>query len=85
MFNDLSNKIIEIKIIWKEREKYEQAWKELINDWFEFIWDYKYIKENLIIINWYNESIDKEFYKEINLLDIEEKKEVKRKRKKNNL
>jgi len=73
-----------ITMIWKEQDKAVQLWKELEEDWFKFEWKGKYTKDNMVFMTWYKDDLDKEYFREIQFIEIKPKviKEVKLKRKK---
>lgn len=54
-----------ITIVWKEQEKAIQLWKELVEEWFKFKWKWLYIKKKFTFQIWYDETLEKEYFREV--------------------
>jgi len=73
-----------ITMIWKDKQKSIDLWTELEAEGFKYTDRWTYEKDNMIFKTWYKDDLDKEFFREIQFLEVKEKvvKEIKPKRKK---
>jgi len=59
-----------ITIIWKDKQKSIDLWKELEEDWFKYVSRWTYEKDKLIFKTWYKEDLEKEFFREVKFEEI---------------
>lgn len=76
---ELKGKTVKFTIVWKEQDKAVEMWKELEWNGFKFRGEWKYDKWDISFQVWYDDTLKKEFFREIK---IEDKKQEKPKRKK---
>jgi len=73
-----------ITVIWKDKQKSIDLWKELEEDWFKYVDRWTYEKGNMVFKTWYKEDLDKEMFREIKFEEVKPEvvKVIKPKRKK---
>jgi len=59
-----------ITVIWKDKQKSIDLWKELEEEWFKYTDRGTYTKWNMVFKTWYKEDLDKEMFREVKFEEI---------------
>jgi len=76
------NMITTITMVRNTQEKAVKLWEELVEAWFKFEWKgiFSNKKDRIIFKTWYDETLEREFMRQVEFNEIEEVKPKRKKR-----